>query len=41
MFLNLVDVKGGVHMAYPTAPIKRFDDYVSIRAKFFEGKPLL
>ena len=41
MFLNLVDVKGGVHVAYPAALIKRFDDQVRIRAKFFKGKLLL
>ena len=41
MFLNPIDVKGGVHEAYSATPIERFDGYVRIRAKFFEGRPLL
>ena len=41
MFLNLVDIKRGVHEAYSAALIKRFDNEVNIRAKFLEGGPLL
>ena len=41
VFLNLIDVKGGVYKAYSATVIKRFDDQVRIRTYFFEVRYLL